>query len=213
MKKIMMTKFGFVRCPEEDFSDDGNRFTCYSAGNMVRVSKLVSDGWAYIDGSIHGQLPYDVYSKLPHYSAIGQLNGIKLDTLTEAMLTQLYADCLAYEKEYEAAMQSLVYPTEEEIRQQCKRVQYKAQLELIDIEQKLSGKIVKLATTLHDWQWRTLREYIESICTTVVSYDPDVVPQRMKNTAASIKFCMPTNPKLGDSYYYKYIMNELLEDL
>lgn len=206
MKKIMMTKFGFVRSPEDDFSDDGNRFTCYKVGNLVRVSKLVSDGWVYIDGSIRKQLPYNMYSKLPHYVAIGRLNGIKLETLTEDMLSQLYADCLAFEQEYEAAMQSLVYPTEDEIHRQCEKVQYKAKLELIDIEHQLNGKVVHLAKTLPEWQWKTIREYINNIHARVINYDPAVVVPRMKGTVASIEFCRPDNSNLSDSYYYTHII-------
>jgi hypothetical protein len=207
MKKIMMTKFGFDRCPEEDFSDDGNRFTCYKVGNKVRVSKLVSDGWVYIDGSIRAyDLPYEVYGNLPHYQAIGRLNGIKLDTLTEDMLTQLFFDCVAYEKEYDAALAAMTWPTESEIRQQCSRVQYKAKLELIDIEQAISGNVVRLARTLKDWEWKTIREYINNIENRIKSYDPDVVAKRMVRTASSVEFCKPNNSNLADSYYYTHIM-------
>ena len=206
MKKIMMTKFGFTRSPEDDFSDDGNRFTCYKVGNLVRVSKLVSDGWAYIDGNIRGQLPYDIYGKLPHYQAVGRLNGVKLETLTEEMLTQLYFDCLEYEKEYTAAMQDLVYPTEGEIRIQCMKVQAKAQQELANIEFALSGNMVRLATTLTEWEWKTIREYINNIENRKANYDHTVVPQRMKGTVASIEFCKPGNSNLQDSYYYTRIM-------
>ncbi len=207
MKKIMMTKFGFNRWPEEDFSDDGNRFTCYKVGNRVRVSKLVSDGWAYIDGTIRGQLPYDIYGKLPHYQAIGRLNGIKLDTLTEDMLAQLYFDCVEYEKEYDAAMSTLVYPTESEIRTQCMKIQAKAQQELAIIEFALTGTMIRLAQTLKDWEWKTIQEYINSIEKRKKSYDPATVPQRMKGTVASIEFCKPSNSNLKDSYYYTHIMD------
>ena len=49
----MMEKYGFQRSAADDFSDDGNRFICYSAFNgQVRVSKLVRDGEAYIAGRI-----------------------------------------------------------------------------------------------------------------------------------------------------------------
>ena len=62
MERITMTKYGFIRSKEDDFSDDGNRFTCYRVGK-VRISKLVSDGEAYIDAYIDsGMLPYDIYS-------------------------------------------------------------------------------------------------------------------------------------------------------
>ena len=80
MKKIVMTKYGFVRWPEKDFSDDGNRFTCYRVGESTRVSKLVSDGRAYlsIESSCgKGTLPYEHYSTLPHYNkACWMYNGV-----------------------------------------------------------------------------------------------------------------------------------------
>lgn len=207
MKKINLVKCGFIRIPEEDFTDDSSRFTCYRAGKRVRVSKCVSDGWVYIDGSIRSnELPYEVYGKLPHYSAIGKLNGIKTEALTEEMLTQLFFDCIEYEKEYDTALAAMVWPTEHEIRQQCVKVQYKAKLELIDIEQAISGKVVHLAKTLKDWEWKTIREYINNIENHIKRYDPDVVAHRMVGTAHSIEFCKPNNSNLADSYYYTHIM-------
>ena len=73
MKKIMMTNYGFVRWPEEDFTDDSTRFTCYRVGKRVRVSKCTYNGEAYISARIDGaKLPYEVYSKLPHYSPLNK---------------------------------------------------------------------------------------------------------------------------------------------
>lgn len=206
MKKVMMTKFGFDRWPEEDFSDDGNRFTCYKAGTRVRVSKLVADGMAFIDGSIDGPLPYSIYGKLPHHAAVGELNGIKLDELTEEMLTQLYWDCLTYEKEYDAALQALVYPTESEIRTQCMKVEAKAMEELTLIEEAISGNVVKLAQTLREWDWKTIKEYILNITARIKNYDHRVLPQNMVGKVSSIEFCNPSNSNLKDSYYYTHIM-------
>ena len=94
MKKIMMTNYGFIRWPEEDFSDDGTRFTAYRVGERVRVTKATYKGEAFIDGTIHGtKLPYEVYSKLPHYSAISKLNGVSIDTLTDQDLFNLCEAC------------------------------------------------------------------------------------------------------------------------
>jgi hypothetical protein len=167
----------------------------------------VSDGWAYIDGSIRTcGLPYEVYGNLPHYRAVGRLNCIKLEALTEDMLTQLFFDCVEYEKEYDAALAAMVWPTELEIKRQCEKVQYKAKLELIDIEQAISGKVVYLAKTLQDWEWKTIREYIKSIENRIKSYDPDVAAKRMVGAASSIEFCRPNNSNLADSYYYTHIM-------
>ena len=100
MEKVNLTKYGFIRTPDEDFSDDGTRFYCYAVGS-VRVSKATGCGMYFIDGRIdRGELTWEEYSNLPHYKAIGKLNGIRKDELTEDMLTQLYEDCLAYEHEY-----------------------------------------------------------------------------------------------------------------
>ena len=108
MQRINLTKYGFVRWPEKDCSDDGNRFTCYRAGKKVRVSKLVSEGCAYlsIESSVgNGTLPYDVYSKLPHYhEATWAYNGVSVACLTDNSLKAFYNACVAYEKEYEEAV-------------------------------------------------------------------------------------------------------------
>ena len=101
MKKILMSKYGFVRWPEQDFSDDGSRFTCYKAGQRIRVSKTTYDGEVFISGTIiDGELPYEVYSALPHYCSLMNLNGISISSLEDSDLEKFYDDCLEYEQEY-----------------------------------------------------------------------------------------------------------------
>ena len=134
MTRINLVKYGFGRDAAEDFSDDGNRFQAYKVGR-VRITKLVSDGEAYIDGGINdGKLPYEVYSKLPHYSAVGRLNGVSIASLTEDDLQKLYEDCQAYEIEYMNAENSIKYPTLEEIKNQCKLICAKRLVELSTVE-------------------------------------------------------------------------------
>lgn len=210
MKKIMMTKYGFVRWPEQDFGDDGNRFTCYRVGERVRVSKCTYNGEAFIDASIDGtKLPYEVISKLPHYSAISKLNGVSIDALTDQDLLDLYAACLVYEQEYLEAENAIQMPTLKEIEIQCKKVQYKRQLELIDINGAFSRSAVAIASKLEKWEWTNLREYLLAIVAAVNSYDPDTYPQKIIGTAKSINFCKPTCSELQDSFYYKWIMERL----
>lgn len=203
MKKIMMTKYGFVRWPSEDFSDDGNRFTCYKAGERVRVSKLVSDGEVYIDATIYGtKLPYDVYRKLPHYSAMSRLNGVSAASLTDADLEQLYNDCLKYEQEYAAAEQSIQLPTLAEIMQQCKRIQDKATLELVTVEQLMGKYGITAALILNDWEWKELRSHITSLANRIKTFDPNTYAELMFGKSRSFDFCKTTNSDLSDSYYY-----------
>lgn len=106
MKRINLAKYGFVRTPEEDFSDDGTRFTTYTVGD-VRVTKAKYEDMSFICGSsIKYTLKYDVYSKLPHFDAIGKLNGVKTESLTEKDLIDLYDACVAYSKEYDDAVKN-----------------------------------------------------------------------------------------------------------
>ena len=100
MKRINLTKYGFIRSPEEDFSDDGFHFTCYKVGK-VRVRKTIYSAAVYISaGIINNELNYDEYSILPHYKSLSALNGIPVEYISDDDLIKLYNNCIAYEKEY-----------------------------------------------------------------------------------------------------------------
>lgn len=203
MKKINMTKYGFVRWPEEDFSDDGSKFYSYRVGERVRVTKCTHNGEAFIDGEIHGtKLPYEVYSKLPHYLATGRLNGVRIEDLTEQDLIDLYEACLAYEHEYTEAENSIQMPTLEEIKKQCMEVQLKRAAELVDIKHKLSSKVVDLALTLPEWSWKDVRGYLKSIENQFNSFNPDTYAPFILDSSRSIDFCKPDYRELNDSFYY-----------
>jgi hypothetical protein len=206
MQKIMMSKYGFVRWPEEDFSDDGNRFYCYKVGNKVRVSKLVSDGVAYISARVdHGTLPYEVYSKLPHYSKLDDLNGVSIISLDDNDLFGLYEACLMYDKEYSGAEAALVYPTVDEIRSQCIQIKAKRMAELVQVESELASNIVGLALTAPEWQWKTLREYLVSLKASA-EFDVEKRVAQLYKSSYSFGFVKETFHELEDGFYYKWIM-------
>ena len=207
MKKIMMTKYGFVRWPEEDFSDDGNRFYCYRVGERVRVSKLVSDGVAYISARIdHGTLPFAVYSTLPHYSKLDDLNGRSIISLTDNDLFDLCEACLMYDKEYSEAEAAIEYPSVYAIREQNIKVKAKRMAELAEVEAELARNITKLALTVPEWQWKTLREYLVSL-KKATEFDVDEKSKAMYKTTYSFNFVKPDYHDLNDSFYYKWIMD------
>lgn len=206
MKKVMMTKYGFVRCPEEDFSDDGNRFQAYKVGR-VRVTKLIADGEAYIDGDIRdGKLPYDVYSKLPHYPHLGKLNGISLTALTDEDLQELYEDCQSYEAEYTAAENSIKYPSLDEITEQCKKLCAKRLVELGTVKDLMRDHGFEAATKFSAYEWKTLQEYIKNLMGKVKQYNPDTYPQSILGQAYSFNFVRPDNSDFKDCFYYTHII-------
>jgi hypothetical protein len=203
MKKIMMTKYGFVRWPEEDFSDDGTRFMAYRVGERVRVTKATYKSEVYLDGTIHGtKLPYEVYSKLPHYSATGKLNGVSIDSLTDQDLLDLYEACLAYEQEYIEAENNILMPTLDEIKKRCLEIQYKRATELAAAQELMSGKIAKLALLLNDWRWKDLKRYMTAVANQYNSFNPEVYASNIFGTSKSIELCKPDCQELKDSWYY-----------
>jgi hypothetical protein len=213
MKKIVMTKYGFERWPEEDFSDDGTRFQIYKAGKRVRVSKAVSNGMAYIAARIDGiMLPFEVYGALPHYKALDNLNGVPVSMITEEELVELYEDCLAYEKEYDAAEASIQMPTLSEIEEQCKLVttnKYEAVTEVVSL---IKNNITVLLEKLSDYQWKNLKHYYNMLVKDLNNYDARIYPKQILGTAQSIYFCKPTASALQakESFYYREI-KEIVE--
>jgi hypothetical protein len=204
MKKIMMTKYGFVRTPEDDFSDDGSRFQAYRAGR-VRVTKLVSDGQAYIYGDINdGKLPYEVYSKLPHYVFCGKLNGVPAAALTDEDLQELYESCQAYDKEYTDAENSIQYPTELELQHKCLRIQTKLTREMNELEDLIGEHAVEAATKLSKWEWQQLQEYLKNMLQKLSQYNPDKFIPAILGTARSFTF-LQNKEDTEPTYWYRSI--------
>lgn len=209
MKKIMLTKYGFVRDPASDFSDDGARFQAYKVGR-VRVTKLVSDGEAFIDGDICGsKLPYEVYSKLPHYPMLGKLNGVSTAAITEDDLQELYENCLAYEQEYTNAENSIQYPTLKELQDKAVLISAKRLLELAKIEDLLSKYAVEAAVKFSPYEWKQAQEYLKHMMTDLKQYNPETYPQTILGQSQSFTFVKP-DYKMEESYWFKSL-KELFE--
>lgn len=218
MKRINLVKYGFVRWPEEDFSDDGNRFTCFRAGKNVRVSKLVSDGEVYlsIDATVgNGTLPHEVYCNLPNYnSASWKYNGVSVDSLTEQDIIDFYNACVNYEKEYEEAEAKIEYPTIEEITAQCEKItakaigQYKKASQLV-VEAVLDGTI----TNLSDYELSTLKSDLKWLKNATTNYDPKTYPSRIYRKSSSFNFVKPDCWELNPKNFYLERIEEYMKKI
>lgn len=206
MTRINLVKYGFIRFPEEDFSDDGNRFTCYRFSDTnSHISKLVADGQAYLSVHVSGQLPYEVYSKLPCYKeATWNYNGVSVASLTDKMLQDLFSACVTYEKEYRAAEASIQYPTELELQHKCLRIQKKLDLEMKDLENLLSKYTIEVASKLTKWEWQKLQEYLVNMLQEKNNYNPDTFVPFVLGTARSFTF-LRDNEDTEPTYWYRSI--------
>lgn len=96
-QRLNLAKY-FTRSPEDDFTDDGNRFTCYRYGpnGEFRISKLVYNGDAYISARWHSK-------KNRNYKSFDDLNGVPVETAVRDLpkLKQEMDDFLANLDEYD----------------------------------------------------------------------------------------------------------------
>lgn len=206
MKTINLTKFGFVRSPEDDFSDDGNRFTCYKVGD-VRVSKLTYGEEVFISGRYEGgqTLNYEEYSKLPHYLAMSSLNGgVFKSSLTDDDLIKFYEDCVAYDKEYKDALSKIVYPTVDEIANAERAIIAARKAELADLKKMAADNIDKFMH-LRDYDSRQFKEYYLRL--ERISAETDsTIENRVKDTyktLASRNLIANLDNSLKPSIYYR----------
>ena len=206
MTRINLIKYGFVRCPSADFTDDGSRFTCYRVGNGVRVSKLVADGQVYLSAASDcnkGTLPYEVYSKLPHYKdSSWKWNGVSMATLTEQDIIDFYDACIAYEKEYEEAEAAIVYPTLEELQKKATELYVATMADVKAINSLFNHYAFDAASKFSSYEWKTCQEYIRNLLGELNRLDPEQYPQKIVNTVASFGFM---NRVYKESYYSTYI--------
>ena len=214
MKKVNLTKYGFVRWPEEDFNDDGNRFTCYRAGKSVRVSKLVVDGEIYLSIESdcgNGTLPYETYSKLPYYKeATWTYNGVSIETLTEEDLQAFYEACINYEQAYLNEEANIEYPTLDEIKQQCDNIIQKTKNELAEIERMLKNiNLIDIMTKISKYDWAEIQQSVQVLTKRINNFDNRFM-ERVYKTSYSFSFIKRDNRDLTEpSYEYSFVLKIL----
>lgn len=189
MKRVELVKYGFIRSPEDDFSDDRNRFTCYKVGK-VRVSKCVSDGQAYIHASIDDYLlPYETYSQLPHYRYLSDLNGVSVSDITEEDLQKLYEDCISYEKEYDNAYNSIKWPTIEQLRIKAGAYKLAWRECIIKLEEAIKFNAIALITNLSEYYFKEFQRYYKQVLSNAKQFEnPQEYAERLFKQARSLDF-------------------------
>jgi hypothetical protein len=212
MKRINLIKYGFVRWPEEDFSDDGNRFTCFRAGKSVRVSKLISNGEVYLSADSScgkGNLPYDIYSKLPHYNdSSWKWNGVSLDSLTEEDLKEFYEACIAYEREYEEAEATIKYPSLEEIQKKAAELYVAKMAELKEVETLFRDNLSEAVIKFNSYEWKACQESLKNLYANLNRLNPETYPQTILNHPRSFEFIKREHKESFDATYIKELFSK-----
>jgi hypothetical protein len=218
VKRVNLTKYGFIRWPERDFNDDGNNFSCFRVGTL-EVSKLVSRGQVYLSAQAstcgNKTLPYEIYSKLPYYNeASWKYNGIDLSTLTDADLQAFYEFCVEFEKAYVEEEANIKYPTIEELTERCEQLQAKAITEYtvaqkIVMDAVLLNKFIKLS----DYQVKAVKRYLTQLHSATEGFDPKVYPQSIYKTSYSFKLMDPNFHDLVKENYWLKALKEIFVNI
>jgi hypothetical protein len=203
MTRVILTKYGFTRFPEEDFHDDGNNFTCYRFSNTNNhVSKLVADGQAYLSCHVSGNLPYDIYSTLPNYrTATWNFNGISVASLTDEMLQDFFRACVQYEKEYQEAEASIEYPSLEALTEKCRCIVSKRLLELSKVENLLTKHAREAALKFSSYDWARVQDYMKNLEALVKDFNPETRPKAMYGKYTSFSF-VKSEDDIKDNYWF-----------
>ncbi len=215
MERVNLTKFGFIRDKSLDFNDDGNRFSGFrwSEDSSCCLSKCVYNWEAFLSAHIDGELPYEVYSKLPSYNtAVWKYNGINLDELTDDDLKELYEACVSYEKEYRATEGSIQYPTIEELVDQCKKIQEKLISEVNELECLMGRYGMEAAVKFSKYEWSNLQHYLNYMVEKVNRFNPLTLPQSMYRKSSSFTFMKEDNSDLVSPTYWYTSIKEMFEN-
>lgn len=215
MKRINMAKYGFIRTPDDDFSDDGAYFRCYQAGEYenVRISKLVSDGQVYLSAQVDCNLPFEVYGKLPHYqAATWEYNGVSLESLTEEDMQKFYKACCAFAQECIDTEANTKYPTLEEIEARCELVQKKCLNDYDEAKQLVvnaveSGALLDVSKCYLPF----IFEYLKNLRNAVNNWDPRKRALKLLGKAESLKLMEPDYHELKNKSFYVKAIKEHLE--
>lgn len=214
MNRINLTKYGFMRAAELDFNDDGSNFTCYRflVGSDSHVSKTTYNGEVFLSAHVDGNLPYEVYSKLPNYSAANwTYNGISIEDLTDEDLINFFNACVNYEKEYRAAEANIQYPTIGELIEQCKKIQDKVLLEVMQLKSLMGNYGMEAAVKFSKYEWTSLQECLKHMLERVNYFNPLTLPQTMYKKSSSFTFVKENNNDLVSPTYWYKSAKELFE--
>lgn len=201
MIKGLSSKYGFERMKEWDFSDDGNRFICYSYKGY-EVSYLRDGDDYYISPRIGSNiLNYNEISVLPHYRSVDYLNGKY--NVEDSDIIKLISDMDALIEEVKEAESKI--ESEEEIN--TKFAEYLTKMS--DCRQKRFEEVLnqvnaipfEILCDLDEYSYKNLRNYVKNASDMLGRY----YKLSCKDYAVAEKRAKLNAPIKNDIYYLDWI--------
>lgn len=208
MKRLVMTKYGFERDAANDFSDDGNRFTCFRVGN-VGVTKHISNGQVYLSGSVEKDtLTYEEYSKCHHFNDVNWLyNGVSLEKLTDEDMFNFFEACLKYDAEYAAAEATIAYPSLEELTKAVEKINEVREKEFETACELCKAKVIDLMLkNSSSLVLNEISEMLQSLDQRRKALDVDTYPAQIQYTRIGKNLIKNFEEAIKPSFYYRRVV-------
>lgn len=157
--RLNFKKYGIERLPEEDFSDDGNRFRCYIC-NGVPISYLYSDGRYYLSIRVDylNGLTYDEYSKLPSYEDCDKYN-----MCDEVDLADVADICKRIKAEYDEALKNVKDVSDDDYKAYTDKYLEKAKQEFEEAKQSIKSLEPEDLLNASEWNIKEIKRDLENI--------------------------------------------------
>jgi hypothetical protein len=211
-----LQKYGFIRRPEDDFSDDGNRFRGYvyktDKGEMP-VTYLKSNGQVYLSAALHhkDELSYNEYKNLPSYRDEDKYNGVPEDEVDLADFAEI---CKRLISEYAEAVVAVEAVPLDKIEELCSKLT-KAALDDYNKTLKLFRTVdpIKLLS-VSSYKLKSIKDYFDYAKSDTVNKFEHYkdASERQKREFVSRTDREIAKYKNGESYWTKSI-REFVEEL
>lgn len=213
-------KYGFVRNPAGDFSDDGNRFREYIYKNdkgEMPMTYLKSDGQVYASIALHhkDELSYNDYKNLPSYKDADKYNGVGEDSVDVKDLADIASRLI---DEYNEMVNSIEDVPDEELDARYSELVSAAKQNYNHMLTALREIDITKILTLGDYKLKQLKEYFNSAKNNIVN----LVASKDRIKSGSIRarrdFMRYSESNIREyvenKYFYtKWIMDEIVSTL
>lgn len=171
--RLDFKKAGFMRDPQHDFKDDGNRFQAYIHRSGMPMSYTSYQGDAYISlrPDYLGELNYKEYSKLPSYKDANIYNGVPKSSVDMTKLDQVATRLMDEYNEVVGNMESVSDDSLRELLQQAKDIAIKNYNNMSKLIKDNFDKYIELDSP----KATKIKEYLQHLKWDVVKLDFDKV--------------------------------------
>ena len=147
MKKINLTKYGFVRNPEKDELVEGTYYRCYTHPQAPNsnICKIVENGKLCLYSETYSpHLTYEEFQKIPYPKIFEKLEDILVSEVTDSDLKEFAIAVVEFDKKVAKETKKAVWPHISEVEELLREESYRFKRESIYASNMLKNNVDKI---------------------------------------------------------------------